>query len=108
MKKLLILTIFLLNACSSPQGNHLYVSEKEYEGYTCQQLEAEMSRLSSKIEQSLEAQKEQKSSSFLETAVTVYSISQGYNPNNSTDEQTKRLQASYDIVEKMIIQKGCL
>ncbi len=103
------LLISLLSGCaSSPESDPAYVSLTQYQNYNCNQISAEMQRVSAKLEQTSQRDVTNK---VIESAVTAYAFSQGaavFAGNNSEDATaTKRLRNQYDVLEQTAIQKEC-
>ncbi|MDG1285969.1 MAG: hypothetical protein P8P30_00215 [Rickettsiales bacterium] len=114
MKKCFHLLIaILLSACSNnvDTAEVKSISEQEYADYNCQQISAEMRRVSSKLEGVKAAQPESEGDTLkyvLGTALQVYGMSQGYQPDNSkTDNAQKILEVRYETLERLSIDKEC-
>jgi tellurite resistance protein len=100
-----IMATLLLSACATePDYTPAYFSENEYKNYNCNQLSAEMKRVSNIMEQK---QQERQANNLLNTAVAVYAISQGYGVNQNNKE-IDILQARYNAVDRLLIEKDCI
>lgn len=89
-KSVLIVLLSLgLVACASndPTKDPAYVSPTQYQAYNCKQLNAEMKRVSVRREQVLA---DAKDGEFLDTAVKVFAMSQGYSVGTTGRELEAR------------------
>lgn len=122
MKKLILtLPLITLSACGGSsmikEQNALYqTSINQYQNYNCLQVTAEMQRISNLIDQQtalLQKPEKEEGNEFLNTAVTVFAISRGYNFSQSqaSDEERavlNRLKSQYNSLDQMFIQKNCV
>jgi hypothetical protein len=122
MKKfILIIPTVILMGCSQDgyvkQQAELYqVSMTQYQDYNCNQVRAEMRRLSNLIEQQTIAMKpapKEANNQYLETALSAFAISRGadYSNNNDNQEESavlQRLKSQYNALDQLAIQKDCI
>lgn len=95
----------LLMACNTaPQTDPAYVSPNHYSDYNCNQISAEMRRVSSKMQQ---IERENQSGQVLDAALAAYAMSQGYGYSGGDDTEHRRLVNQYDILEQTAIRKEC-
>lgn len=100
-----VATVALVSSCaSSPESDPAYVSPSHYSNYNCNQISAEMQRVSAKLDQ---AEQANSTGQLFETALAAYAISQGYGYGNRDDAQYRRLVNQYDVLEQTSIQKEC-
>lgn len=101
-----IFSISLSGCATAPESDPAYVSPAQYQSYNCNQISAEMQRVSGKIEQ---ASKVNATGQVLETALSAFAISQGYGiyDDGSSDVEYRRLSNQYDVLEQTAIQKEC-
>ena len=104
---IIFLLITLSGCSSSPESDPAYVSPTQYLGYNCNQIGAEMKRVSAKIEQANETQGDKTAEMVLNTALSAYAISRGYGVGSSDDSAYRRLINQYDVLEQTAIQKEC-
>jgi hypothetical protein len=99
------------------QQAELYqVSMTQYQDYNCNQVRAEMRRLSNLIEQQTIAMKpapKEANNQYLETALSAFAISRGadYSNNNDNQEESavlQRLKSQYNALDQLAIQKDCI
>ncbi|MCP4392794.1 MAG: hypothetical protein GY804_00740 [Alphaproteobacteria bacterium] len=105
-RSIFVIGLMVLSGCaSSPENDPAYVSPMHYQSYNCNQISAEMLRVSSKVEQAMQ---EENTNQFLDTALAAFSISQG-NGYGGGDKNTnlKRLNNLYDVLEQTAIRKEC-
>lgn len=96
--------IAALSACSSSVEPPA-VSKAQYQGYNCKQIQAEMQRISSKLEQ---ANKTDTTGKIMDTALGAFAISQGMGwSSDDNSEASARLQSQYDVLSPLAIQKEC-
>lgn len=96
--------IGLSGCASSPESDPAYVSPNHYANYNCNQISAEMQRISGKLEQ---AEQANTTGQVLGTALAAYAISQGYGFAGGDDSAYRRLRNQYDVLEQTSIQKEC-
>jgi hypothetical protein len=99
-----VLIIGLAGCSTSPESDPAYVSPAHYSNYNCNQISAEMQRVSAKLEQMAEGQA---TGQVLNTALAAYAISQGYGFSGGNDTAYRRLYNQYDVLEQTSIQKEC-
>jgi len=102
-----ILIIGLAGCATSqtPEADPAYISPAHYSNYNCNQISAEMQRVSAKIEQTSQANATGK---VLDTALAAFAISQGYGVSDGKDDvQHRRFVNQYDVLEQTAIQKEC-
>ncbi len=99
-----VLIIGLTGCATSPESDPAYISPTHYSNYNCNQISAEMQRVSGKIEQAKQANTTGK---VLDTALAAFAISQGYGYEDSNGSQYQRLVNQYDVLEQTAIQKEC-
>jgi hypothetical protein len=96
----------LLAACATgPESDPSYVSPTQYDTYSCDQMRAEMQRVSKQIDQF--SQQDKPGSELLSTALTAYAISQGYGFSQADNVKLRRAQNKYNILDEMMIKKNC-
>jgi hypothetical protein len=80
-----------------------YVSPVEYEGYSCQQIKDEMSRISFKRDQAIERNN---GNQVLDTALKAFVI---YNGGSYSDDnrEIEGLNNTYDALDRLFVKKGC-
>lgn len=98
------LTLIVSGCASSPKSDPAYVSPNHYANYNCNQISAEMQRLSGRLEQ---AERANATGQVLDTALAAYAISRGHRRSRSDDTQYRRLVNQYDVLEQTSIQKEC-
>ena len=122
MNKLIFtIPVLVLAACSGKsdvikEQSALYqASINQYQGYNCNQITAELKRLSGLIDPQtalLQENAQDKSSQVLDTAVTVFAISRGYGfaQEDRSEEQAvlNRLKSQYNSLDQLFIQKNCV
>ena len=104
---LTVATVFALSiaACaSSPESDPAYISPNHYNSFNCNQISAEMQRVTAKLEQ---AEETEMAKTVLNSAVNIFAISQGYGVDNEDDVTAKRLRNQYDVLEQTAIRKEC-
>jgi hypothetical protein len=97
----------LTTACAGtpqPQDDPAYVSPVQYDTYSCNQMRAEMQRVSKKID---ELTKEKEGNSLMNTALNAYAISRGYSFDNNDSVELQRAHNKYNILDEMMIKKNC-
>lgn len=106
MKKVLLISITFLSSCAAqPKQPEYYVSPQEYADYNCNQIRAEMQRVSNKRE-ALSANS--KKSNILDTALTAYAISQGYGYEEKDNSQLNAMNNTYESLDRLLIKKDCI
>ena len=105
-----IICLGLAGCASSPESDPAYISPTHYSNYNCNQISAEMQRVSGKIEQLEQTEKTEAAEVVLGTALQAFAISQGYGISSNDDKnvQYRRLANQYDVLEQTAIQKECL
>lgn len=98
-----LIAVLLLASCASAESKH-YVSPAEYDGYSCEQLDREMQRISSLREQAIS---KDQSSSVFDTALKAYAISQGSYLTNSRNTELDALNNTYSVLDRLITKEGC-
>ena len=114
MKKMItaVACASLLSACaSSPDKiSASYVSPIQYSNYDCDQIRAELGRVSNKVREVAGAQKKQSNNDAIALGVglvlfwpALFFLSGG----NDRKEELSRLKGEYDALEQAAIQKNC-
>ena len=106
-KSILLSTVLLIGitGCeTSPESDPAYVSPAHYSNYNCNQISAEMQRVSGKLEQ---AETTNATGQVLGTAVAIFAISQGYGYAEDNNPEHRRLVNQYDVLEQTFIRKEC-
>ena len=114
MKKMItaVACASLLSACaSSPDKiSASYVSPIQYSNYDCDQIRAELVRVSSKVREVAGAQKKQSTNDAIAMGVglvlfwpALFFLSGG----NDRKEELSRLKGEYDALEQAAIQRNC-
>jgi len=104
---LILLSSISLSGCATaPKSDPAYVSPAQYQAYNCNQIRAEMQRVSGKLEQASQANA---TGQVLGTALAAFAISQGYGiyDDGNGDVEYRRLSNQYDVLEQTAIQKEC-
>ena len=101
----------LVGCASSPDKiSAAYVSPIQYSGYDCDQIRAELVRVSGRVREVAGAQKQQANSDAIAMGVglvlfwpALFFLAGG----NDRKEELSRLKGEYDALEQAAIQKGC-
>ncbi len=106
MKKcFLALIALMLTACQTTEQRTLSY-ENMYSDYSCKQLKAEMSRISSKIDQ---VSANRAGNDVLNAAVAAFAISQGYKiRGNDKSDELDNLNAQFDTLDRLYIKGDCV
>ncbi|MBI1328117.1 MAG: hypothetical protein GC136_10825 [Alphaproteobacteria bacterium] len=102
----LFLSLLLLAACeTAPESDPSYISPTHYQNYNCNQISAEMQRVSTKLEQATSVDS---TNQMLGAAVAIFAISKGRGISGGGENvELKRLRNQYDVLEQTAIQKEC-
>lgn len=98
------LIIGIAGCSTAPESDPAYVSPAQYSSYNCNQISAEMQRVSSKLEQMAEGQA---TGQVLNTALAAFAISQGYGISSGDNTAYRRLYNQYEVLEQEAIRKEC-
>ncbi len=115
MKKLILATCMIsqlgLVACASKSENisAAYVSPLQYQGYTCNQIRAEMSRISRRVNEVAGVQDSQasKDSVALGVGMVLFWPALFFMIGKDKEEELSRLKGEYEALEQAAIQKDC-
>lgn len=102
--RILIISTLLFGCYSDDSVNTNYVSPEQYKNYSCEQVSKEMQRVSKRLD---ETSKQDMTNKVIDSAVMVFSISQGYGYDDNNNSESARLKSSYDALEQVSIQKNC-
>lgn len=90
---------------NAPEADPAYISPTHYSDFNCNQISAEMQRVSAKLDQ---AEQSDMASEVLGTAFAVFAMTKGYSVDNGSDNvTTRRLRNQYDVLEQTAIRKEC-
>ena len=92
------------------------VSMTQYQDYNCNQIKAEMLRVSHLVNQQtalVQGQPEEDKNEYLDTAVKVFAITRGMQMNQEDDKSEERivlarLKSQYNALDQLFIQKDCV
>lgn len=115
MKKLVLATCMVsqlaLVACASKSDNisAAYVSPLQYQGYNCNQIRAEMSRISRRVNEVAGVQDSQasKDSVALGVGLVLFWPALFFMIGKDKEEELSRLKGEYEALEQAAIQKDC-
>jgi hypothetical protein len=115
MKKLVLATCMVsqlgLVACTSKSDNisAAYVSPLQYQGYSCNQIRAEMSRISRRVNEVAGVQDSQasKDSVALGVGMVLFWPALFFMIGKDKEEELSRLKGEYEALEQVAIQKDC-
>lgn len=115
MKKLVLATCMVsqlgLVACASKSENiaGVYVSPLQYQGYNCNQIRAEMSRVSRRVNEVAGVQDSQasKDSVALGVGLVLFWPALFFMIGKDQKEELSRLKGEYEALEQAAIQKDC-
>lgn len=115
MKKLVLATCMIsqlgLVACASKSDNisAAYVSPLQYQGYNCNQIRAEMSRISRRVNEVAGVQDSHasKDSVALGVGMVLFWPALFFMIGKDKEEELSRLKGEYEALEQAAIQKDC-
>lgn len=115
MKKLVLATCMIsqlgLVACASKSDNisAAYVSPLQYQGYNCNQIRTEMSRISRRVNEVAGVQDSQasKDSVALGVGMVLFWPALFFMIGKDKEEELSRLKGEYEALEQAAIQKDC-
>lgn len=115
MKKLVLATCMIsqlgLVACASKSDNisATYVSPLQYQGYNCNQIRTEMSRISRRVNEVAGVQDSQasKDSVALGVGMVLFWPALFFMIGKDKEEELSRLKGEYEALEQAAIQKDC-
>ena len=115
MKKFVLATCMIsqlgLVACASKSDNisAAYVSPLQYQGYNCNQIRAEMSRISRRVNEVAGVQDSQasKDSVALGVGMVLFWPALFFMIGKDKEEELSRLKGEYEALEQAAIQKDC-
>lgn len=104
-RPLILALPLIVGACASkPESDPAYVSPTQYDTYSCDQMRAEMVRVSSQIDQET---KSAESNKVADVALKAFALYQGYGYSDEQSVELRRAKAKYQILDEMMIKKNC-
>lgn len=115
MKKFVLATCMVsqlgLVACASKSDNisAAYVSPLQYQGYNCNQIRSELSRVSRRVNEVAGVQDSQasKDSVALGVGMILFWPALFFMIGKDKEEELSRLKGEYEALEQVAIQKDC-
>lgn len=114
MKKLIVIILsvqlFLSGCATAPRNiSASYVSPMQYNSYSCEQIQAEMLRVSSKIREVAGVQQSKANSDAWATGIglVLFWPALFFLIGGDKKEELSRLKGEYEALEQAAIQKNC-